>query len=372
MPLLGKSASAGKTSGSPAVPARTAPHTPEPELIPGKTYRGMAEFEAWQPYRAAVKVCNETNENYIALREPPSAFNYPAALQHLLDHGWRAAHRPAGARRAGAATIGGQRAGAVLRKPAADPVSPLRRGLGRAPVNNWDHIKLFEQVNAVAFRGDTRPPEVIFAADGFHPPSTRLDESYCRQIAEALYPFMLRRGTVPDLDPDMKEWWLRDMTEYIQRPATLEERKLFGEYHFWRQVMKDEEMHLQRMTDDSFLKGYISTTRSIATAAEASKGSYGGRSTGAKAGWIYVLEVRDGFLLKLNVGGYKKNESEISKLGPLQWPSVVGFAYYDPFDFKADLTIYMRRMFRMMEYVAFKQALATLSTLGGIGRGPLE
>jgi hypothetical protein len=133
----------------------------------GKTYRGMAEFEAWQPYRAAVKVCNETNENYIALREPPSAFNYPAALQHLLDHGWRAAQRPAGARRAGAATIGGQRAGAVLRKPAADPVSPLRRGLGRAPVNNWDHIKLFEQVNAVAFRGDTRPPEVIFAATDF-------------------------------------------------------------------------------------------------------------------------------------------------------------------------------------------------------------
>lgn len=71
----------------------------------------------------------------------------------------------------------------------------------------------------------------------------------------------------------------------------------------WRNVLKNEEMHLGRMTDDSFLKGYTSTTRDIGQARNAGDGSLGGAGTGpghdldfeqmlateGAFGWVYAM-----------------------------------------------------------------------------------
>jgi hypothetical protein len=374
--LLGKNRTA-KSPPTPARPAAPAPSqaTPEPVRIEGKHYAGMPDFEGWQPWRRPVKAGTWENEQYIPLRGGTSDqnYNYPAALERMFKRGWEAGQKAANAPRTAGFAAGGHRAGAVLRHPPANPVSALRQGFARPMVNNWQHIKLFKPVDAVAFRGDRRPPAVIQAAGGFHPPSTRVDETYCRTIAEQFYQYLRRREGL-ELDAAMKAVWVQAMAEYIQRPDTLEEQKFFREYHFWRQVMQQEEMHLVRMTEDSVLKGYISTTRDIGVASGAKGGSYGGATGEAptEGGWIYVVRVWGGFLLKYNQGGYTKKEAEISKLGSVPWDDVVGFAYYEPFNFKADLTIYMSRFFRVSDYRAFREALATISSLPGIGRGPLE
>jgi len=41
--------------------------------------------------------------------------------------------------------------------------------------NDWKVHEQLERINAYAFRGDTRNPNVIKAASGFTPPSSRTD-----------------------------------------------------------------------------------------------------------------------------------------------------------------------------------------------------
>src|SRR4029079_2546475 len=95
--------------------------------------------------------------------------------------------------------------------------------------------------------------------------------------------------------------------------------KLFTEYHFWRTVLDNEQMHLKNMTNNSFLKAYISTTRDIEVARNGASGSLGGAGVQQSPfGWIYVLRVKSGFLLKQRVGGISKKEAEIAHLGPIR------------------------------------------------------
>lgn len=369
----------GKKSSAPSAPSSLpAPPAPPPEPVPirDRTLPGFPDFEAWRPWPTAAVRHSPQNVDYIALVGPPHRpIDANAALRNLVERGWRTASRPTAAPAFGS-RMGTHRAGTPLRNPAAHPQAPFRRGLGTAPANNWQHMKLFDQVNAVAFRGDRRSPTEIRAAGGFHPPATRTDAAYARAIAEGFYLYLKRRdGLNLDHDRDLKEHWMREMAEYVLRPPTLEERKFFAEYHFWRQVLQGEEMHLLKMTNESFLKGYVSTTRDASKAHEGAAGSLGGSLQGGltgETGWIYVVKVYGGFLLKEGVQGYDKKESEIAHLGSVPWDDVVGFVHRYVPDFangggKYDSTFWFSKYFRVTHYPQFKQALAQLSTVLGLG-----
>lgn len=134
--------------------------------------------------------------------------------------------------------------------------------------------------------------------------------------------------------------------------------KLFAQYHLWRTLLENEEMHLQHMTNASFLKAYISTTRDIRKAREGAGGALGGGGIKqSKFGWIYALRIDSGFLLKTGVGGVTKKEAEIAHLGPIPWDNVYGFFGLEP----KDNTVYLRTGFDTQDQKAFRLVLASLS-----------
>jgi hypothetical protein len=336
------------------------------EKIPGKVYKHLAEFTAYHKFGEAPKH-DDSNDDYIKmLNKTVPQFNYPAELQNLVDYGWkRAAPTPAAApQRPGMIGSYSQRLGGVANE------SPSRFTALKHPIaSNWDHMKFFEQVAAYTFRGDTRAPEQIQAAGGFQPPCTRTDAAFMAALAKEFVAYLKRRN-IPS--PDEEE-----MARWIAMGGQAN-RRLFGEYHFWRRVLSGEEMHLQAMTDDPFLKGYVSTTRDVHKARQAANGSAAGGAAQAAlnagldfaalmqrdllGGWVYALRVESGFLIKSGVGGITKQEAEIAHLGALTWDNVVGFAGTGTL---GEGTVYMRTGFDCIDTLAFDQVLGGLSSIVG-------
>lgn len=340
----------------------------QPMQIRNKFYKDLREFTAWEPWGQRLDHHDGNNE-YIGITGMfVKQFNYSAELQKLIDHGWRSASasRPATpSLQPRAVTIGTGRGGKEI------PCT-LRTGF-KCPagmLNAWDHMQLFEQVGAYSFRGDRRKPEEIRAARGFQPPSARTDAAYMKAIAIEFVGYLKRRA-IPGINIPTED----DMAGYLINQVSPADRKLLTEYHYWRQVLSNERMHLQGMTDDSFLKGYISTTREIKKAREAADGAAGGAhakprnqdfmeyAREATLGfWVYALRIESGFLIKSGRGGITKQEAEIAHLGPLEWKDVYGFAGTGAL---GDNTVYLRNMFQQQDYKAFCQVLAQLSSIVG-------
>ena len=247
--------------------------SPSPKKIQNQFYKNLREFTAWNPWGTAPDH-SISNDEYIPITGAfVKQFDYPAALERLIEFGWKTATKPTGPR-ALQVTLGAKRPGEIDMKGAP---SQLRTNFGRPMRGNWNHITKFEQVAAYAFRGDARPPEEVQSAGGFFPPSSRIDASYINTIATQFYEYMNRKKEL-NLDPQAKDDWVQKMETYIRNPTNAADRKLFDEYFFWRQVLDQEQMHLQAMTNNSFLKGYISTTRDIYKAR-------GGASRNARRDW---------------------------------------------------------------------------------------
>jgi hypothetical protein len=327
-------------------------HHSHPMQIRNQFYKGLREFTAWQPWGQPTGH-NSSNDLYIEIKNHyVKRCDYPAELQKLIDFGWRTASAPKGARATGF-NIGGARASAG----AAEPGNHLRRGFGngKAIASNWDHVTKFEQVGAYAFRGDTRPPEQIMTAGGFQPPSQRSDDFYRTTIAEQFYEYMTRKEGLALSDGDKANF-----VEQVKRFMTLQgaDSKLFSEYHFWRTVLDNQQMHIASMTVNSFLKAYISTTRDAQKAADASQGTLGGVGVQQVSyGWIYLLKIKSGFLLKKGIGGVGQTEGEIAHLGPVAWKHVFGFMH------RLDRQIYLRNYFDQEDYPAFQLALRSFSNI---------
>jgi hypothetical protein len=232
-------------------------------------------------------------------------------------------------------------------------------------------MDLFKPVAAYSFRGDTRAPEAIKAACGFQPPCTRTDFAFLRVFAKEFLAYLKRRAipgfTIPDED---------EMMTYILELNPID-RKLLSEYYFWCGVLEREQNHLQAMTIDPFMKGYISTTRDVRKAHNAANGCAAGGATAAAAAgndamaqtirmldgnWVYALRIESGFLIKPGVGGITKDEAEIAHLGPLSWNQVYGFARNGRL---GEGTVYIRGGFELQDYGAFLQVLGALSSVVG-------
>ncbi len=330
-----------------------------PTKIQNTFYKNMREFTAWNPWGVRPDH-TKYNDQYIPITGAfVKQFDYPAELKKLIEHSWKSA-KASGPRHAGGLIMGGSRAGgATIDLTQKGAPSLLRKGFGRSMAGDYDHIKQFEQVAAYAFRGDTRPPEMIHAAGGFYPPNTRTDDSYVNAIAREFYYYLSRREGL-NLAGAEFDAFIREVEEFVRGQYGGDKVKLLAEYQFWRNIMDGEAMHLRRMTNDSFLKGYISGTRDLDIAKAGSTGMLGGTGAGsASFGWVYVLRIKSGFLLKTGIGGITKKEAEIAHLGPVLWQDIVGFAGTAP-----DMhEIYIRNMLDQTDYPAFKMILGSLSAL---------
>lgn len=328
-----------------------------PTQIRNKFYNNLREFTAWEPWGEPTGH-SKHNHDYIPTKDPfVKRIDYPAKLQHLIDFGWKTVSAR-GARGGHGLLIGGQRSAGPIDLNDKGAPSPLRKALGHAVPCDWDHLKKIEMVNAFAYRGDTRPPEQIFAAGGFFPAATRTDDDYKATTAEQFYKYMNRKHGLT-LDQQGKADFIQQVIGFLRNEG--QDGKLFSEYHFWTTLLDHEQMHLKTMTDVPFQKSYVSTTRDIAVAKEGSTGALasdnGVKQTGG--GWVYVIRVKSGFLLKKGVGGIRQTEGEIAHFGPLLWKNVYGFISRD----RKNQTIYLRNGFDQEDYKAFRLVLGALSNI---------
>ena len=344
--------------------------TAAPKKIVAKFYKDLREFTAWPQWDTRPGHTNDDTHFIPVDGVFVSQFDYPAQLKKLMDHGWRSASKPTTAPmarpgltigRAAAAPAGG---GPALGRPGLAGASsgPLLRtafaGDSARLLADWDHISKFRQVAAYTFRGDRRAPEDIRSANGFQPPSSRIDAPFVTAMSKQFANFYSKKQNL-NLDPAARSQLAQEIEQYVNTNLQPANRKLLVEYHFWREVLENQQMHLSGMSNDSFLKAYISSSRDPSVGWAGSGGALAGSAAGSAAagyGFLYVLRINPGFLLETGVGGISKREAEISHLGPVLWQDVMGFVSTgDP------STIYLRNEFDQKDFNGFKLVLGSMS-----------
>ena len=332
-----------------------------PTQIRNQFYNNMREFTAWHPWGDKPNH-TKRNDGYIPMKDRfVKQFDYSTEMKNVMELGWKASNGSIGPKNLPKMTLGAARPMGPNAAAINAAKSPLRRGLGHAVVNysDFDHITKFEQVAAYAFRGDSRTPEQIQAADGFHPPASRTDSFYQETIANHFMAYLERKEGVK-LQGQAAEDFKQKVLGYIRGKG--EAGRKFAEYEAWRTLLSKEEMHIKYMTGNSFLKAYVSGTRDVTFAKEASSGIAGGagavKTLAVGNGFVYVLRIKSGFMLKPGVGGLSIPEGEIAHLGPIKWKNVYGFRNVADGE-----DVYIRNMFDQEDNAAFKLVLASLSNI---------
>jgi len=338
-------------------------------LSRAKVYPGMPEFSEWRPWGTPPDHTT-INENYIPVRGGDQRqFDYPAALRRMMDHTWKAGDVDRNAERRGR----GLTLGASPDRVAGMTDEAVRSDNARAKhdvdsrrafgpkASAWHQMKELKQVAAYTFRGDTRAAQQIRGAGGFYPPSMRTDDYYKNVVAETFARYLLKmegRKATLEAVRECKE----SIQDYLSKGADPYEVKMLAEYHCWRAMLRREEMHIGRMSESPFLKGYVSTTRDIKVALQGSTGALATDMLDLVTanGWIYAVRVEPGFLLKPGVAGVMKDEAEVAHLGPISWDNVYGFRCFTE-DPALKNRIYIRYGFDTSDNVAFKLVLGSLS-----------
>ena len=339
-----------------------------------KSYPGMPEFTEWHPWG---RLPDHTiiNESYIPVKGGDQRqFNYPLALQRMMDHIWKSGQVDPTAEHGGSGLILGASPGrmAAITTHAIESDTARvqhdvnsRRAFGRPKAGAWYQMKELKLVAAYTFRGDTRAAQEIRGAGGFYPPSMRTDDYYQNIVAETFARYLLklqgRQATIRNVQEckEAIQAYLRTNDE-----NSIEDKEMLAEFHFWRAMFRREEMHIGQMTESPFLKGYVSTTRDMKNVAMV--GMTGQLATDQPnvithgQGWIYAVRVEPGFLLKAGVGGVRKEEAEVAHLGPISWDKVYGFRCFTE-DPALKSRIFIRYGFDTSDNVAFRLVLGTLS-----------
>lgn len=326
-----------------------------------KNLKAKNDFIAYRPWGTKPDH-HDGNRAFIPIAGMTVTQNdYPQALRKLVDHGWKRA-APNKNPRNNAPVLGAARLS--LQPPRPEPPSPLRGFTRDQLVSDWDHTKVFDQVAAYTFRGDSRSVEEVEASDGFVPGFNRTDANFKQAMGEVFANYIERKEG--QLDPADKRILERDVVFYLNGLPFLDGQRLV-EFTLFREVLKNASWHLRAMTRDPFMKCFISTSRDVAVAADASKGSKAAGGTPVAMGdmgWIYACRVESGFLLLSGTGGIGTDfgEAEIAHPGHLRWKDVYGFRHMTG-NLEADRNIYIRRDFYNKDDAAFKQVLGALSSV---------
>ena len=319
------------------------------------------EFEAFEPNPKyswnARPMPSKDAWPIVVPNKAPLIGDLPKIIENLVKATWKYAEPKAGAARGN--IIMGTRGMAAPGNVAAEtfhaqqrPTTPNIKSTFPVDTPIASDWKVFEQIkrtNAVAFRGDTRPPiEVISNQNGFNPPNSRTDRFYLENnIFNAFDSYSKRRFQRPVDKGD----FLRAVDSAVPAAA---DQKLLVDYLMWRKITEREAVHLGRMVENECLKGYISTARAIDT-------SIGfGTAYNSKPGWIYLVVVHGGFVVPWGAkNNWGSEEAEIAQWGSIPSERIVGFMHLDRF--KPDSAIFVRRSFRKNEPKAFEEMFNVMS-----------
>ena len=306
--------------------------------------------------------CETTNENYIKSSLPMQHVGLQDIYTQMAKRQWKQpfVRRDGLALHAakGMLAIGARRA--LGANPSVQDV--VRPAMPRGGATDWDLISDLVRVNAYAFRGDKRQPRIVKEHGGFHPPSTRTDAGYMTLVAKKFVQYMKDRFT-----QDVTQ---SEVEEYIRGKGPA--GKVLVEYEIWRAILKGEELHIGRMTQNEFLKGYVSTSRDVAKAyGFMNSASAGGKDEGLKA--VYALHTEGGFLLPpkgKNVHA-TTDEAEIAHPGPLPWSKVKAFRIYQTREvakmhvrtFQGSEVLFVRKGFRGADPKGAQQVIWSLASL---------
>jgi hypothetical protein len=222
--------------------------------------------------------------------------------------------------------------------------------LDRVPTD-WKVMDQLKRVNAYTFRGDSRAPAAIKAADGFHPPITRSDQYYVDSTIFPQFAGYLKRRFDIDLSKEVFD------RVYREKVASAEDKAVLRNFFVWRTLLDNEAYHLGRMLADETLKGYVSTSKSTTVAKGFAK----------DGGWVYVTRVRGGFVVpdKNKIEWTKVfGEQEIALPAPLLWSDVFGYRQVGPRDGSSKMFVgplWLRRGFQAANGAAFQQCADLLS-----------
>lgn len=395
----------------PPTPSRpsSGPFTPQrPQAAAPSTFglQFMDEFDVHLPMdeaeaqKLAGGKFDHTDQKYIKSNKPVLASTFKndvieiierhrAARQrvaprvHANRQPWQSGHLPQHAQnahqhlRAEIGEMNGMLSGPVRFSP----------GVLRTKVKESDGIKT---ISAYTFRGDRREVIDIKRANGFAPPSERTDTHFMNLIASRFIKYMETHHHEQYSDA-IKEKIKEHIIQNDRMPdrATLVRsagfvpalRRAYTEYEGWRDVLKDSRLNIKNMVCDEFLRGFVSTSRSVHVAQ-----SFGNRTSaegaektgGVRDYTIYALHTPNGLLLpprdaherrsdkhnkQLHEHGYKKEEAEVPHPGFLPWKNVMMFRSH-AFT-KNDLTrgekIYVRKGFAQDDPEGFRMVLAAMS-----------
>lgn len=308
---------------------------------------------------------NSKNMDYIKSKLPMSHVGIQDFYVQMSKHQWQAAKPSAAGHASPMHVMKGMLAIGARRDMGANPMQkdPARPLMPGGHATDWDKIPGLERVNAYSFRGEKRSPRLIQAAGGFKPPSTRTDEAYIKVIAGKFVQYMKSRysQTVNE----------SDAIQYIKGKGPA--GRIFTEYQMWRAIMKGEELHIGRMVESEFMKGYISTSRDVLMAFDYSKQTSADQVDAAHYA-VYAVHSEGGFLLphiSQHVHGTKAFEAEIAHPGAIPWTKVVAFRQYirrdpgfkDMRTFQNSNYIFMRKEYMKSDPEGMQQVMWSLGKL---------
>jgi hypothetical protein len=324
-----------------------------------------SEFEAFKPYPKYSWEKGKRNPpkskdvwKIVVPKTAPRIGQLPQIIENMMKMTWKYSEPSAGAQRGN--VIMGMRGGIapsfVQNQTYHSQVRPTKPAIYTTLPNNsaiasdWKVFQQIERTNAVTFRGDSRPPQVVInQCNGFNPPITRTDRYYLENnIFDHFQYYLQNRYQRPLAKSD----FLRAIDSVV---PTEEDKKLLVDYMMWRKITEREAVHLGRMVEQECLKGYISTARAIDSAV-----MFGTRYN-HQTGWVYLTIVHGGFVVpweKTAIWG--SEEAEIAQWGPIPAERIVGFARFTARGF-LDSSIYIRRSFRKSEPDAFETMFKVFS-----------
>jgi len=353
---------------------------------------GAQSFPEFEPFAADPALApNEAggypewtggNLEHIAAEDGVKFLDIPSQLKELAAHCWTAGTKPQGPRAGGIGQVGGgQRlqhipnkvndlkrdwkpqsifeAHAVAERNQAynpqvrpltcdstDSVAPA--ALLSAVPGDWALANTMQRVSAYTFRGDTRGPAAIAAANGFFPPISRTDDHYVKTVVYPQFSGYLKRRFGVTID---QATFYAVYHKKLVHPA---DRAMVDNFFTWRSLVERESHHVGRFLGNEALKGLVSTSRAAAVAKGYAK----------DGGWVYLTLVRGGFLVP-EKGKHEWTaifgEQEVASLGAIPWQDIFGFRQVQRTrGLKFAGPIYLRKGFAGRNSEAFRKALRLL------------
>ena len=315
--------------------------------------------------------------NYIESESVAAGPQLPEVVQRMIQATWKKASIPQMRQKGptiGSAVNTRMQGSFAQPAPYVKQVAPLRvfdeyfhdaqKATAEARRNpDWSALKQgpdthFPRVNAYTFRGDSRLPEDIRAANGFFPPITRNDTYYVNNTIYPQFSDYMKRRFGNGVDISQADF----MRAYNQTVRDDADRHLLRSYLSWRGLLEAEAYNIGIMLAQEDLKGYISTTKNVKVA----------KAFSYSKGAVYVTRINGGFLVPdkgKHIWTQLFGEQEIAFPGHIPWSEIFAFRRTEKAGTLAMFSgpIYIRRTLRATNLKVFNAIYDVLSGKDHVG-----